>query len=930
MSNETVVRLTGDASGYVSELERARKSAADFVTSQETVRQRLANSVSAIESTRNALKAQGDEAVAAFSKTARSAEGWLTSLQKQADQAGKTRAQLMELRAAELGVSDAAQPYIDKIKAAEAAMTSGGHAAEGLNLSTVAARRELLVLAHEMSQGSWKNFGGSLLVLGERIDAMSLIFSAAGVSAAALAAGVVAVAVAAVKGAEEMKQFNAALTLTSNYAGLTRESLEAMAHSVSNSSGASLSRANEVLLDLAKSGKYTSDEMSLLAGVILRTAQISGESLKDVGKEYEKLAEDPAKWAAEHNASMHFMDVATYQHIKALEDAGDKHKALQAVIEAAAAQVEDSSNKHLSAAAQAWRSLSNEVQTFWDKMKQGLSSGPNLQDRIDTLKEQRAAMVKAGGGFTSHSISDVDQQIANLEAFKTAQDRYAKQQADNAQKQQAAVEAEQRVDKMRDQIMTNAQKREKELALLARDRSTVLAGGGKFSDADYSKMVADINEKYKDPKQARPKAYTDDAATRFLQQLRDQGAELQAQLSATDKLTNSERELAKFNQQISDWKGKTLTADQKSLIVRQDQIRSQLQSNVELEKEKVHRDDIAKLQERSAQIQASIASYQKGQTDQYARQLDAFGMGSEALKNVQAVKSIYAEYQRLQEQLDKATPKDALNSDEYKQASAKIKAGLDQSLKDYDAYYSALKDRQADWENGAMSGLANYLDSARNVATQAESAFTNAAKGMEDALTNFVMTGKLNFTSLANSIIADIVRMQARAAMSGLFNSLAGLFSAGIAGSFGTLATTGAAAGAASDVMGAGYSAGLTGPSSVMPTYASLPGRADGGPVTAGQAYWVGERGPEPFVPSQSGTIIPNHALGGGGVSVQIVNNSSAHVQQPQVSQDASGQRFIRLVIDQAKNEIAGEMAGGQGNVSKALTQRYGLTPRFR
>lgn len=40
--------------------------------------------------------------------------------------------------------------------------------------------------------------------------------------------------------------------------------------------------------------------------------------------------------------------------------------------------------------------------------------------------------------------------------------------------------------------------------------------------------------------------------------------------------------------------------------------------------------------------------------------------------------------------------------------------------------------------------------------------------------------------------------------------------------------------------------------------------RASGGPVTAGKAYLVGENGPEPFVPSTNGTIIPNGALSGG------------------------------------------------------------------
>lgn len=42
-----------------------------------------------------------------------------------------------------------------------------------------------------------------------------------------------------------------------------------------------------------------------------------------------------------------------------------------------------------------------------------------------------------------------------------------------------------------------------------------------------------------------------------------------------------------------------------------------------------------------------------------------------------------------------------------------------------------------------------------------------------------------------------------------------------------------------------------------------FPGRADGGPVSMGTTYLVGERGPELFTPGASGNITPNHAMGG-------------------------------------------------------------------
>ena len=57
--------------------------------------------------------------------------------------------------------------------------------------------------------------------------------------------------------------------------------------------------------------------------------------------------------------------------------------------------------------------------------------------------------------------------------------------------------------------------------------------------------------------------------------------------------------------------------------------------------------------------------------------------------------------------------------------------------------------------------------------------------------------------------------------------------------------------------------------------------KAVGGPVSAGQPYLVGERGPELMIPSSNGKIIPNNQLGGGGsVVVNQTINVSTGVQQ--------------------------------------------------
>ena len=70
-----------------------------------------------------------------------------------------------------------------------------------------------------------------------------------------------------------------------------------------------------------------------------------------------------------------------------------------------------------------------------------------------------------------------------------------------------------------------------------------------------------------------------------------------------------------------------------------------------------------------------------------------------------------------------------------------------------------------DLDTNKKSPLESFAESAFKITEQVEKAFVNAFKGMEDALVKFVMTGKLNFSDLARSIIADITRMFVRFAI---------------------------------------------------------------------------------------------------------------------------------------------------------------------
>ena len=82
-----------------------------------------------------------------------------------------------------------------------------------------------------------------------------------------------------------------------------------------------------------------------------------------------------------------------------------------------------------------------------------------------------------------------------------------------------------------------------------------------------------------------------------------------------------------------------------------------------------------------------------------------------------------------------------------------------QAMKDFDQALSELDAAQGNWMVGAKAGLQEYYDQIQDVAGAMKNAFTRAFQGAEDALVNFVMTGKLSFSDLARSIISDLARI---------------------------------------------------------------------------------------------------------------------------------------------------------------------------
>lgn len=188
-------------------------------------------------------------------------------------------------------------------------------------------------------------------------------------------------------------------------------------------------------------------------------------------------------------------------------------------------------------------------------------------------------------------------------------------------------------------------------------------------------------------------------------------------------------------------------------------------------------------------------------------------------------------------------------------------------------------DRQQSFSAGWNNAFNSYMQNATNAATLGSQAFNAFVGNMNSALDKFVDTGKVSFSDLANSIIKDLIKIQLKAAASAMFSDMGGggLGGGNIFGMFNGAGTGGTAYGGG--IAGAGGSSTF---------------RASGGTVSGNSSYIVGERGPELFVPSASGTVIPTNNLastmGGGG---QTVNYNGPYIANMSAIDTQTGVQFL-------------------------------------
>lgn len=185
---------------------------------------------------------------------------------------------------------------------------------------------------------------------------------------------------------------------------------------------------------------------------------------------------------------------------------------------------------------------------------------------------------------------------------------------------------------------------------------------------------------------------------------------------------------------------------------------------------------------------------------------------------------------------------------------------------------------QQTFEYGWNKAFRQYAEDAENYATVGKDMFQAITGAMGRAIDQFVESGKFSFKDFAASVIKDLIKIQLQAQATALFNKGLKLIMGGIGGSVGGEAVIGDANAIISGMQNSGISGSTLGAGSLEGGSGafSFPvdlGRANGGTVSGDTPYMVGERGPEIFMPSRSGTVIPNNNLGGMGGTTNITNN---------------------------------------------------------
>jgi len=331
-------------------------------------------------------------------------DSFLKGLENQAQAIGKTRIELLELQAAQMGVTTRAKPFIDQLRAADSALQGGGMSAAAMNaaLRNVPAQMTDIIVSLQggqapltvlLQQGGqlrdmFGSVGGAARALGGAVLGLINPYT---VTAAVVATG----ALAFKSGYDESIKYSRALIMTGNIAGTTAGQMSDMANSMELINGSQATSA-KALTTLASTGAIAGANLERFGTVAVDAQRILGRSVEDTTKEFAALGKDPLTALRAIGDQYGFVTTETYRAVKAAQEQGRMIDAASIAQNAYADGVAGQKDKvlaTLSAWERGWINLKKLPGEAWDAVVEfagGRVEGPGQQ--IAQLDAQSKAM----------------------------------------------------------------------------------------------------------------------------------------------------------------------------------------------------------------------------------------------------------------------------------------------------------------------------------------------------------------------------------------------------------------------------------------------------------------------------------------------------------------------------------------------------------
>ena len=425
-------------------------------------------------------------------------------------------------------------------------------------------------------------------------------------------------------------------------------------------------------------------------------------------------------------------------------------------------------DNNLNALGSTLQTLTDWWNLFWDAAM-NIGREDSLDAQIAALQEKIQRAKKFPWTNASTTVEYDQQQLDELQERKRQQDlQDAKDQAErNYQEQQKRRNAENAaLNRMNE---TEAARHQREIARINAMQyadQAVRDAAIQRENERHEKALASGKKKTRAPR--------NDEATRLLLQYSQQQAQVEGQIAAarqsagisTEKMTEAHKQLLALQQRISDLDGKKLTADEKSVLARKDELIQALTLLDVKQQELQKQTALNELKKKTIQLSSQLAEEERAQRQQHDLDIATTGMGDKQRQRYQTQFSLQQKYQQKLEQLERdSRQKGTFGTDEYRNAEQTLTDSLNRQLNENRRYWQEQELMQADWKNGAMRAFQNFTENADNTAGTVEQLFTSAFSGMGNSLATFVTTGKFSFKSFTSSVLSDMAKILAQATM---------------------------------------------------------------------------------------------------------------------------------------------------------------------